>query len=163
MNISIRPLTSEDESFLREMLYEAIYLPPEIPRPPRDIVNQPDLAKYVNDWGQPGDGGLLAFDPATQRPAGAAWFRLFHETNRGYGYVDNSTPELTIAVLPEYRGKGIGSQLLTRLLEIAQTRYAAISLSVMPGNPALRLYQRAGFREAGHYGTSLIMLKVFAT
>jgi beta-phosphoglucomutase-like phosphatase (HAD superfamily)/ribosomal protein S18 acetylase RimI-like enzyme len=145
------------------MLYEAIYLPPETPRPPREIVNHPDLAKYVSDWGQSDDAGVLALDPITQQPIGAAWFRLFTEANRGYGYVDDSTPELTIAVLPEYRGKGIGSQLLARLLEIAQTRYAAISLSVVPENPALRLYQHTGFKEVGRYGTSLTMLKVFDT
>jgi beta-phosphoglucomutase len=163
MSVIIRPLTSEDEAFLRDMLYEAIYLPPGRPRPVRDIVNHPDFAKYVINWGQPDDAGVLALDPITQQPVGAAWFRLFSDANQGYGYVNNCTPELTIAVLPKYRGKGIGSQLLTRLLEIAQTRYAAISLSVVPENPALRLYQRSGFKEVGRYGTSLTMLKVFDT
>ena len=159
--LAIRPLTAVDEPFLWEMLYQAIHIPEGVTPPERDIVYQPELAKYVRDWGRPGDYGFVAIDTANNCSVGAAWLRLWTQENKGYGYVDNATPELSIAVLPEYRGKGIGSRLLTRLIEAAQIRYSAISLSVSPDNPALRLYQRFGFEEIDRCGTSLTMLKVF--
>jgi GNAT superfamily N-acetyltransferase len=70
-----------------------------------------------------------------------AWLRCFPASEPGYGFVDESTPELSIAVLPAYRGKGIGSRLLERLLQGVD----AASLSCDPANPAWRLYVRLGF------------------
>ena len=50
-----------------------------------------------------------------------------------------------MAVLPEYRGQGIGTKLLMRLLAAAKGQYADVSLSVGSGNPAAHLYERLGF------------------
>ena len=80
-------------------------------------------------------------------PVGAAWYRLFRRDQPGYGFVDERTPELAIAVVPSKRGHGIGEQLLTSLIERArESGYDALSLSVEPGNPARKLYERHGFR-----------------
>lgn len=49
-------------------------------------------------------------------------------------------------MLPEYRGNGIGTHLLSSVLDAAKAIYPAISLSVRKTNPALRLYQRLGFK-----------------
>jgi ribosomal protein S18 acetylase RimI-like enzyme len=77
---------------------------------------------------------------------GAAWFRLFTDANAGYGFVDAETPELSIAVVPSRRGAGLGSELLDALLDRARADgYAAISLSVEKGSPAVGLYERHGF------------------
>jgi ribosomal protein S18 acetylase RimI-like enzyme len=70
---------------------------------------------------------------------------LLRGEERGFAYVDDETPELAVAVLPEYRGKGIGTALLMRHLEAAAGLYRALSLSVSPRNPAKRLYERLGF------------------
>ena len=40
-------------------------------------------------------------------PIGAAWLRLLKGDERGYGHVDDETPELGMAVLPAYRGRGV--------------------------------------------------------
>lgn len=157
---TIRPLAAQDESFLWEMLYQAIYVPDGQPLPPRSILDEPDIAQYVRDWGQrPGDMGVVAVDPAADKPVGAAWLRLFGKTNPGYGYVDDATPELSIAILPEYRGQGVGTLLLDSLLQAASQRFAAISLSVAPENPAARLYSRMGFETVSASGSTLTMLK----
>jgi ribosomal protein S18 acetylase RimI-like enzyme len=67
--------------------------------------------------------------------------------------VDERTPELAIAVVPSKRGRGIGEQLLAALLERArEAGHDAISLSVEPGNPARKLYERHGF-EVVEQGT----------
>ena len=77
----------------------------------------------------------------------------------GYGWVDDETPELTIAVLPESRGKGVGAQLLVQLMELARARYLAVSLSVSAENPARRLYERLGFLTVIRDEYSLTMKK----
>jgi ribosomal protein S18 acetylase RimI-like enzyme len=81
-------------------------------------------------------------------PVGAAWYRLFKPDRRGYGFVDEQTPELSIAVVPSRRGAGIGGELMTGLLERARREgYAAISLSVAKDSPAVGLYERYGFER----------------
>jgi len=162
LNFHFRAITSADQSFLWDMLYQAIYVPEGETSPERDLIYRPELSKYVRDWGLFGDQGILALEPEQNNPVGAAWFRLLTGADKGYGYVDDATPELSIAILPEYRGKGVGSQLLSRLLEMAQAQYPSISLSVSLDNPALRLYQRLGFEDVQYCGRSLIMRKVFS-
>ena len=52
-------------------------------------------------------------------------------------------------MLPNYIGQGIGTQLMQAYLERAKTRFPAVALNVRADNPALRLYQRAGFEVIG--------------
>ena len=156
---TLRPLTPNDAPFLWEMLYHAIYVPAGSPPPAREIVNQPALATYVRDWGRTGDTGVLVIDRPAQQPVGAAWLRLLTGEDKGYGYIDDRTPELSIAVLPGHRGKGLGTRLLAQLFESAAQRYTAISLSVDPDNPALRLYRRLGFEVIESTGHAYIMKK----
>jgi ribosomal protein S18 acetylase RimI-like enzyme len=158
----IEPITARDEPFLWEMLYQAIYVPADLPAPPRQIVNTPELSRYVQAWGQANDDGVKAVAADTMQPVGAAWLRLLRGVNRGYGYIDDWTPELSIAIMPEHRGKGVGTRLLGALLERARDHHAAVSLSVSDENPAIRLYQRLGFEIAGQEGLSLIMKKELA-
>jgi GNAT superfamily N-acetyltransferase len=104
-------------------------------------LSNPEIARYVEGWGtQNGDSGLIALVHGV--PVGAAWLRYFPASCPGYGYVDQKIPELTIALHAAWRGKGIGSLLLQRLLE----GVPAASLSCDPANPAWRLYVRLGFR-----------------
>lgn len=161
MKITIRALTIEDEPFLWEMLYQAIYVPEGASAPPRSIVYQPELAWYVQGWGRKGDCGLLASNGAGQ-PVGAAWLRLPQAEPHGYGYVDDETPELSMALLPDYRGQGIGTQLFEQLFS-SPCSHAKVSLSVSVNNPARRLYERVGFVEAAQNGDSLTMIRLEAT
>jgi ribosomal protein S18 acetylase RimI-like enzyme len=154
---TIKRITPFDEPFLWEMLYQALYVPAGESPLPREIIHEPEIKKYVENWGEPDDMGLIAIDGDT--PVGAVWLRRFTDNNKGYGYFDDMTPELSIALLPTYRGKGIGSHLLKCIFEIARERYASISLSVSLGNPARRLYERAGFLLVKQEGNSVTMLK----
>jgi ribosomal protein S18 acetylase RimI-like enzyme len=159
LNVPIRPLTPADEPFLWEMLYQALFVPPGEEPFPRDILSQPEISRYARDWGQPHDLGFVA--TADDRAVGAAWLRLLIGENKGFAYVDDHTPELSIAVSPEYRGQGIGRQLLERLLDAARARgrYSAVCLSVDARNPAARLYRRLGFKVVKTSGRSLTMVK----
>jgi ribosomal protein S18 acetylase RimI-like enzyme len=152
-----RPIASTDEPFLWEMLYQALYVPEGSPPFPREILSQPEIRRYVENWGRADDLGFVALTQTTRQPIGAAWIRLLKGENHGYGYIDDYTPELTIAVVPVWRGRGIGTALLERVIEAAQSSYASISLSVSRDNPAIRLYRRLGFEALCFSGTSLTM------
>jgi len=155
-NINYRQLTGSDEPFLWEMLYLAIYVPDGNPPPPREIIKAPDLARYVEGWGRPDDMGFIALDG--DRPVGAVWIRLLTGENKGYGYVDDRTPELSIAILPEYRGQGIGRALIIRVLEECLPRYGGVCLSVSRDNPAVGLYESCGFTVTSSDPSTLIMV-----
>ncbi len=159
-DIRIRALSDEDASALRRMLYLALFVPPGSPPLPENVVDSPEIARYICDWGRPGDLGFAAVDP-TGTMIGAAWLRLMTGSDRGYGYVDDQTPELSIAVEDEYRSQGTGTQLLTRLLSAAAQRHPAVSLSVSAENPAVRLYQRLDFVTISEESGSLTLLKTF--
>jgi ribosomal protein S18 acetylase RimI-like enzyme len=158
-NVILREASALDEPFLWEMLYHSLYVPPGCAPFSRDILSRPEIAKYVQGWGRSGDMALIALDANSNEALGAAWIRVFIGPEKGYGYVADSTPELGIAVLPEHRGRGIGSLLLQRLVETATFRYDAMSLSVSADNPAQRLYRRAGFERVASSGDSITMLK----
>lgn len=144
--------------FLRQMLYEAAFWRQDHERPPLDAaLAQPDLAVYLDGWGRAGDIGLLAVVDGNL--AGAVWVRSFDEHAHGYGYLDEHTPELTIAVLPDHRRQGIATTLLAHLLEAPRLGAARVSLSVEPDNPALTLYRRSGFVEVDASDGSLTMVR----
>jgi ribosomal protein S18 acetylase RimI-like enzyme len=155
INYKLRSLIPTDQPFLWEMLYQALYVPADKTPPPREVIYQPDLACYVQDWGRAGDRGFLASDLATGEPIGAVWLRFL--IGEGYGYVNDQTPELGLAVLPKYRGQGIGTALLNALVADAP---GAISLSVSADNPALRLYQRFGFAIVRESHGTLILKRL---
>jgi ribosomal protein S18 acetylase RimI-like enzyme len=143
----IRGARSEDERFLSEMLYEAATWRPGAQRfLANEVLSLPEIAVYISGWGRPGDEGLIA-EAETGEPVGAAWYRVFSEEAHGFGFVNAETPEITIAVREDMRGRGIGSALLDELITQArERRVPALSLSVEPDNPALRLYERVSFR-----------------
>jgi ribosomal protein S18 acetylase RimI-like enzyme len=130
--------------FLRDMLRHAYYW--RVDRVSE--TGEPPVRRYVERWGRPGDTALIAIQDFQK--VGAAWYRLFTEANAGYGFVNEETPELSIAIVPSRRGGGLGSELLDALLDRARADgYAAISLSVEKGSPAVGLYERHGFERVG--------------
>lgn len=154
---TLRALTAADGSVVHEMLYHALYVPAGQPPLDRGLMELPEIARYAAGWGREGDGGYAALTPDTGEPLGAVWLRLWPDAERGYGFVDAAIPELSIAVVPGRRGQGLGTRLLEAALTAARTRWRAVSLSVAPDNPALRLYQRFGFRAVGQHGGALIL------
>ncbi|ETT32572.1 GNAT family N-acetyltransferase [Paenibacillus sp. FSL P4-0338] len=154
--IHIRPMEPQEYDFLMDMHYESIHI--EQGKPPRsELLNSPGMVKYNENWGRQGDTALIAL--IDNIPAGAAWYRLFDETNQGYGFVDAQTPELGVAVRSDYRQRGVGIRLMQAITQQAVSEgYTALSLSVDPENQAaVRLYDRLGFQFHGISGTSWTM------
>jgi ribosomal protein S18 acetylase RimI-like enzyme len=139
------------------MLYYALHVPEGAPSFTRGVVDSPPLALYFLGWGRPGDVGFVAINNAYPQSIGAAWVRLFTSRDQGYGYIDDETPELTIAVLPGFRGQGIGTYLLKKLIESSGPQFRALSLSVSEDNAAIHLYHRLGFVVVKQQGPSLTM------
>jgi ribosomal protein S18 acetylase RimI-like enzyme len=136
-----------DAIFLREMVWEAAS---PVGRGERQTMEQtlenPRVVSFVEGWGRPGDHGIITENNLA--PVGAAWFRIFPDDDVEGGFVGGETPELLIALVPEHRGKGVGSILLRALLEKAREEgMPAIGLNVMRGNlPAVALFRRYGFQ-----------------
>ena len=159
-DVGFRHIRPEDEILLREYSYLAWFVPEGAPPVPRDIIRQPAIARYSVNWGMRGDEGLFAVEKGSGSDLGAAWFRLWQPGDTGFGFVDFDTSELSIAVRPAFRGRGIGSLLLKELLASADSRHAAVSLSVSNRNPAMRLYKRFGFQSLSATEESTVMLRM---
>jgi len=146
-----------DEDFLWRMLVEAASWRPGEPRlTASELRAQPSHALYLESWGRAGDAGVIA--QAGSAPVGAAWWRVFSEERHGYGFIEAAVPELSIGVLADMRGRGVGTALLQALIEQAREGgVPALSLSVEGENPALRLYRRLGFTAVGTVENALTM------
>lgn len=157
MEIRLRPADAGDTRFLAEMLREAAAWRAEDARSLDAVLADPRNAVYVEGWGMEGDVGIVAQDEGGV-PVGAAWYRRFTVDAHGYGYLGPGVPEVTLAVEPEWRRRGVGTALLAALSGAARARgVRALSLSVEPDNPAVRLYERAGFRRVGVVEGALTM------
>ena len=153
----VRPATSNDGSFLQQTLaLAADWRPDASRRSLAEIMNEPALAHYIAGWPAEGDVGFVAEDAG---PVGAAWWRFFSREDPGYGFVDESIPELSIGVVEAARGRGVGTMLLRALIDEARrSGLAALSLSVERENAAVRLYERLGFVTIGPTAGSLAMV-----
>lgn len=160
MPVTFRSICTADVPLLREFLYLAVHVPPGRPPYPRDILDLPDIARYAAGWGRADDAGFFAC--IDDRPVGAAWIRMLVGGNRGFGYVDEHTPELAMSVLPELRGQGIGGRLLGMVLDEASRMHPGVCLSVDEDNRARELYLRTGFVPVGMVGNSVTMVLRFS-
>ncbi|HEV3458593.1 MAG TPA: GNAT family N-acetyltransferase [Thermoanaerobaculia bacterium] len=99
-------------------------------------------------------------DYAANFPDAAFQVILVDGAPAGRLYVDRRGDELRIvdiALLPEHRGTGIGGALLRGLLAEAAAAGKAVRIHVEQMNPALRLYERLGFRRTGGDGVYFLM------
>lgn len=160
MNTQLYFLRSSEHFIVKELLYYAARLDESA----ETLDGRPDLEQYHRNYGNyNGDVGVYAI--VDHKVAGGVWVRMLLN---GFGHVDNATPELMLAVLPEYRNQGLGTQLMEQLFTEAEKIYSQLSLSVQEGNPAVKFFEQLGFTRvegSGHTGTtgspSFTMLKKF--
>jgi len=153
----LRPAGPSDIEALTAALQEAANWDGQARVSREQLVTDPHHAHYLSGWPRPGDFGTIAVD--NEAAIGAAWCRLFEASDPGYGYVADDVPELSLGVHPNYRGRGVGTALLTAVIAQAAARgHRAISLSVEDANRAKALYRRAGFMPVRRDGGSETML-----
>jgi ribosomal protein S18 acetylase RimI-like enzyme len=143
--ISFRPLVPEDQGDLWDWLHVALWDPPPAGLRPREILEDPDVRIYAEKWGRPSDLGIVIQVDGVD--AGACWMRLL-PPGMGLAYVDAETPQLGIALLERFRGRGLGERLMrTALAAAGAAGYRQVALTVHPQNPAVRMYERCGFER----------------
>ena len=141
MDYQIREIRKSEYPILSDFLYEAIFIPEGMNRPPKSIINQPELQVYTADFGKTDDYCLVA--ETKEKVVGAVWARNMDD----YGHIDDATPSLSISIYKEYRHSGIGTALMEAMLRLLRENgYRQVSLSVQKENYAVGMYKKAGFQ-----------------
>lgn len=150
----IRRLRDGEADLLKDFLYEAIFIPDGVEPPERDIVEKPELRVYTDDFGtRKGDNCLVA--DFGGKVVGAVWTRIMDD----YGHVDDETPSFAISLYKEYRGQGIGSQLMVKMLELLKWQgYRKASMAVQKANYAVKMYKNVGFKIVDENAEKYIMV-----
>ena len=153
MDYKIREIKESEYPVLSDFLYEAVFIPEQMEKPPKSIIEQPELQVYIADFGKADDWCLVA--EVKETIVGAVWVRIMND----YGHIDDNTPSLAMSVLKAYRGMGIGTSLLTQMMSTEKAAgYAKLSLSVQKDNYAVKLYRKAGFIAVKETDEEYIMI-----
>lgn len=167
MDVRIRTVLPNESTLVFSFLTLAARMP-ESGEPIQKALRDHELTRYWRNWGRQGDLGLVAESESVGYPISCAWVRLFSREEAGADYVGEDIAELAVGTIPAARGLGVGTRILQDLLSLCKTRYSGVSLSVRMENPAIRLYERLGFRKTSEtpiinrVGTqSLVMLLSF--
>lgn len=155
MDYTIREIQKQEYSLLSHFLYEAIFIPEGSDPPPKSILTSPALQIYVEHFGErKDDWGLVA--EVNRKIVGAVWVRIMKD----YGHIDNETPSLAISLYEEYRGFGIGTAMMKKILALLKSHgYRRVSLSVQKANFAAKLYLKVGFEIVDENEEEYIMVK----
>lgn len=155
MDYTIRKIQKHEYPLLDNFLYEAIFIPDGIEPPSKTIIASPELQVYIEHFGESKDDiGFVA--EVDGKIVGAVWVRIMND----YGHIDNKTPSLAISLYKEYRGMGIGTAMMNKILTFLKAHGCErISLSVQKANYATKLYQKVGFKIVKENEEEYIMVK----
>lgn len=142
----LRPATESDRTYLERLFHLASVWGDETQTPKEGFAE--DMGRYVDAW-TPEQGGIIAISPH-RVPAGGLWLRSGTDRRPPYGFVAEDIPELAIAVEGAFGGRGLGRELLTAALDLAQEQgHRGLSLAVDYGNDRARaIYEKIGFEVA---------------
>lgn len=141
MEYAIREMTVPEYPLLSDFLYEAIFIPDDIKPPSRNIICSPELQVYIDRFGSLKDDFALVAE-IEGKIIGAVWIHIMYD----YGHIDDETPSLAISLYKEYRGRGIGTEMMKEMLSLLKTHnYKRVSLSVQKANYAAEMYRKIGF------------------
>lgn len=154
MNYQIREIKEQEYYLLEDFLYEAIFIPKGVAAPPKSIIQQPELQVYIADFGKKKDDiGLVA--EVDGKIVGAVWVRIMND----YGHLNDTTPSFAISLYKEYRGFGIGTAMMKKMLCVLKERgYTQSSLAVQKANVAVEMYKKVGFQIVEEKGEEYLML-----
>jgi len=157
-NVVIRGIRPSEFPLIEDFMYEAIYHPDPSHPYPKAVIYYSQVRVYWDNWGNGTDDHCL-IALADDKPIGAVWIRIFHGELKGCGYIDEHTPEVAIALFEEYRNQGIGTEMMNQMMALMRGKgYQQVSLSITKGNPAIRLYERLGFKVVDENEEDYIML-----
>ncbi len=153
MDYRIRKMKECEYPLLSDFLYEAIFIPRGMDKPPKSIIEQPELQIYIEDFGKADDLCLVA--EIKEKIVGAVWVRIMND----YGHIDDETPSFAISLYEEYRNLGIGTALMEAMLKLLKSKgYKQASLSVQKANYAVNMYRKTGFEVVDENEEEYIMV-----
>ncbi|MDE6060525.1 MAG: GNAT family N-acetyltransferase [Clostridia bacterium] len=154
MEYLVREMRASEYPLLDEFLYNAIFIPEGVAPPPMSIIENDELQVYVKDFGKhKGDMAMVA--EVDGKVIGAVWARIMDD----YGHIDDETPSLAISLYREYRGNGIGTDLMRNILPLLKQRgFGRASLAVQKANYAVKMYKNVGFKIVDENTEEYIML-----
>lgn len=142
MDYIIREMRPEEVTLLEEFLYEAIFIPEGEKAPDRSIIQLPELQVYIDEFGAKKDDNCLVA-VVNNKIVGAVWTRIMND----YGHIGDDIPSLAISLCKEYRGNGIGTNLMYQMLKLLEEKgYSKTSLAVQKENYAVQMYQKVGYK-----------------
>ena len=142
MRYIIRKIRKEEIKILDDFIYEAIFIPEGTEKPSKKIIKSENLQVYIKDFGNSKDDNCLVAE-YNNKIVGACWTRIMND----YGHIDNETPSFAISLYEEYRGKGIGTELMLKMLDLLKQKgYKQASLAVQKENYAVKMYNKVGFK-----------------
>ncbi|MDR0746250.1 MAG: GNAT family N-acetyltransferase [Mediterranea sp.] len=160
-NVVIRKLRQDEIPILEDMLYEAIFQPDENNLIPRSVLEIPGVKAYIKDFGCQKDDYCLVAD-CDDEIVGAVWVRIISGNPKGYGYIDDETPEFAISLYKEYRNRGLGTHLMSAMIKyLRENSYTQTSLNVKKENYAVKLYRKMGFEIIDQDNEDYLMLLKF--
>lgn len=134
--LNIRLIRAHEIMLLTEFLYESIFQEKAEELAPRTVIQNPVIWIYVDEFGAKKDDHCFVAE-VDNVIVGAVWVRCI----KGFGYIDGETPEFAVSIYSDYRGKGIGTQLMKKMLEHLKINgYSKASLAVQKNNKACNLY-----------------------
>ena len=135
MGIKIREWKEGEQALLEDFLYEAIYVPEGAEAPQKSIIKLPELQVYITNFGKEKDD---------------ICFLAEVEGTVDYGHLEEGVPSFAISLYKEYRGRGIGTALMKKMLQEMSLRgYEKASLAVQKANYAVKMYRNVGFEIVG--------------
>ncbi len=154
MKYTIREIKNSEYDILNEFLYQAIFIPKDVVAPPKSIILNDELQVYVKDFGTKKDDKCFVAE-VDNNVVGAVWVRIMND----YGHINDDTPSFAISLYKDYRGYGIGTELMkTTLNHLKIVGYKQCSLAVQKANYAVKMYLNVGFEIIDENAEEYIMV-----
>lgn len=154
MEYIIRDIKETEYPILDDFLYNAIFIPKGVKPPEKSIINSPELQVYVEDFGKY-KSDLCLVAEIDGKVVGAVWGRIMND----YGHIDDTTPSFAISLYKDYRGFGIGTELMKSMLDLLKKKgYEKVSLAVQKANYAVKMYRNVGFEICDENEEEYIMV-----
>lgn len=154
MDYNIREMRNTEYMLLADFLYEAIFQRDNTDLVPKSIIERPELQVYIQNFGDKKDDYCLCAE-VEDNIIGAVWVRNI----QGYGNIDSVTPEFAISLYKKYRGHGIGTEMMQKMLDyLKHSGYSKTSLAVQKDNYAVKMYLNVGFQIVNENEEEYIMV-----
>jgi len=139
MNQELYFLRSSEQYLAKELLYYAAHLD----KGDKPLSDFPKLQQYEEHFGSY-NGDIGVYILADAKVAGAAWVRVLAN---GMAYLNEDAPELTLAIKPDFKRKGIAHALMQQLFIETSKLYSQMSVSVRDIPAVISFYEKLGFTK----------------